>query len=307
MARYAWVGLESSFGQPAASGKFMDIASEDLRTVHDWILPETAGRREKRVAIPGQLHVEGGIDVYVAPEGGIGEILKALLGSVSTETPSGATNARLHTFLPADSIPSLTIDVCMDDVATRRFLGCVLGSVEFSIAPGEVLAASLDITGKKEESGTAQNPTFTELPPFAEHQAVVTLGGSSVKPRALSLTISNELEPLEVIGDRYYAGIPVKGLTVEGSMDLIFENTNQLDKFLNGTETSMAVEFIGGEIESGFNYKLKFELPRVIYKTHEAGVDRRELLVESIDFEALYDATAGYLIRVQLQNTESGY
>ena len=68
MARYAWVGLESSFGEAASSGKFMDIASEDLHTVHDWILPETAGRREKRTAIPGQLHVEGGIDVYVAPE-----------------------------------------------------------------------------------------------------------------------------------------------------------------------------------------------------------------------------------------------
>ena len=59
MARYAWVGLESSFGQPATSGRFMDIASEDLHTVHEWILPETAGRREKRMAILGQMHVEG--------------------------------------------------------------------------------------------------------------------------------------------------------------------------------------------------------------------------------------------------------
>ena len=201
----------------------------------------------------------------------------------------------------------MTIDVCMDDIVTRRFLGCVLGSVEFSVAPGEVLAASLDITGKKEESGTAQTPVFTGLPPFAEHQASVTLGGIAVKPRALSLSISNELEPLEVVGDRYYASIPVKGLTVEGSMDLLFENTSQLDRFLNGAETSLTVEFTGAEIESGFSYMLKFELPRIIYKTHEAGIDRRELLVESIDFEALYDATAGYLIRVQLQNTESGY
>jgi len=310
VVRYVALGKESSFGTEASPTRYIDLARESFGTRHDWIIPELASARWPKYALKGPIRVEGSLDMYVRPDN-IGEVLLAALGSVNTSQPD-ATNAPsvyLHEFTPADSLPSYTIHV-VSEVTGRKFLGCVVRRLELTVAAGaELLGASLDVVGKEEQALTPGTPSFSTLPFFSFADLVEFLvGGSAVSIKALSVRIENDLvDDFYRLGDRKLPEIPVRGLTVEGSFDVKFEDRTHLDRFLNAEETSIKATFRGPEIEAGYYNELIIDLPRVVYTTAGANIDRREVMVEGVEFRALYDETAGYIVKISLQNAVSGY
>ena len=126
--------------------------------------------------------------------------------------------------------------------------------------------------------------------------------------RALSVRIENDLvDDFYRLGDRTLPEIPVRGFNVEGSFDVQFKDRTHLDRFLNAEETSIKATFRGPEIEGGYCNELVIDLPRVVYTAAGANIDRREVMVEGVEFKALYDETAGYIVKATLQNAVSGY
>jgi len=309
MARYLAIGKESSFGQEATSYRYVDLASEDLKTEHEWIMPELAGHRWRRYAIRGTMRVGGSVDAY-AQFGSLGAFLLASLGSVSTSQPDpdGAPSVFKHEFMPAEALPSYTLRVA-SEVAGRQFLGCLCSSLELSVAPGELLGISFGVVGQREEAFSPGEPEWDESPyiSFAD-LANAEIGGSPVSLEALTLTIENDLaDDVFELGSAYLPEIPVQGLSITGSFDLKFKDRTHLDRFLTGEETSLYLRFDGPEIEGGLRYSLELDLPRIIYKTAGANVSARDRLVESVEFEALFDPVEGRILRAVLQNQEAGY
>ena len=309
MARYLAVGKESAFGQEAISYRYIDIASEDIRTEHEWIMPELAGYRWKRYAMKGTMRVGGSVDAY-AQFGSLGIFLLAVLGSVSTgqPDPDGAPSVFKHEFTPGDTLPSYTLRV-VSEITGRQFLGCVCSSLELSVAPGELLGVSTEWVGQREEAFTPGAPEWDESPyvSFAD-LASAEVGGSPVSLEALTLTIENDLaDDAFELGSAYLPEIPVQALSITGSFDLKFKDRTHLDRFLSGEETSLYLRFEGPEIEGGLRYSLELDLPRIIYKTAGANVSGRDRLVESVEFEALFDPVEGRILRAVLQNQEAGY
>ena len=309
MARYLAMGKEDVFGQEATSYRYIDLASEGLRTEHEWIMPELAGYRWKRMAMRGTMRVGGSVDAY-AQFGSLGIFLLAALGAVSTSQPdpTGAPSVYRHEFTPADSLPSYTLRVA-SEVTGRQFLGCVCSSLELSIAPGELLGISLEVVGQREEAFSPGEPEWDDSPYVGFADLVsAEVGGSPVSLEALTLTIENDLaDDAFELGSAYLPEIPVQALSITGSFDLKFKDRTHLDRFLSGEETSLYLRFEGPEIEGGLRYCLELDLPRIIYKTAGANVSGRERLVESVEFEALFDPAEGRIIKAVLQNTEAGY
>jgi len=309
MVRYLAMGKEASFGQEATSLRYLDLASEDLKTEHEWMMPELAAFRWKRYALKGTLRVSGSISTY-AQFASLGDFLLAALGSISTgqPDPANAPSVFKHEFTPGEGLPSYTIMVA-SEVTGRKFLGCVCSSLELSLAVGELLGVSFEVVGQREEAFT---PAEVELDssPFISFTDLVSceVGGEAVGLEALELTISNDLvEDAFEIGSRYLPEVPVQGLEVAGSFDLKFKDRKHLDRFLDGQETSLHIRFEGPEIEGGYKYALELDMPRIIYKSAGANVSTRERLVERVEFEAIYDPTAGYVIKAILQNREGSY
>ena len=309
MARYLAIGKEPSFGQEATSYRFVDIASEDISTEHEWILPELAGYRWKRYAAKGTVKVGGSVDCY-GQYGSLGSFLLAALGSVATSQPdpANAPSVYKHEFVSSEALPSYTILVA-SEVTGRKFLGCVCSSLELSLAPGELLGVSFELVGQREEGFTPEEPSFDETPFLSfSDLASCKIGGVEITLEAITITISNDLvDDAFELGSRYLPEIPVQGLEITGSFDLKFKDRSHLDCFLAGEETSFHLRFEGPEIEGGLKYALELDLPRIIYKAAGANVSARERLVERVEFEALYDSTAGYVMKAVLQNREAGY
>ena len=310
VSRYLALGREPSFGQEAASYFYVDLASEDLKTTHDWIMPELAGTRWKRHAIHGTMKVGGSVDCY-AQFGSLGAFLLAALGSVSTTQPDpgNAPGVFKHEFRPAEALPSYTLLVA-SEVTGRKFLGCVCSSLELSVAAGELLGLSFEVVGQREEAFTPEGAVELDKTPFISSADLATchIGGVEARLEALVLTVSNRLaDDVFELGSRYLAEVPAQALEITGSFDLRFASREHLDRFLSGEETSLYLRFTGPELEGGLRYELEVELPRIVYKAAGANISARERLVERVEFEALHDEEAGYAIRFVLQNQEGAY
>ena len=309
MARYLALGREPSFGQEATSLRFVDLASEDLRTTHDWIMPELAGHRWKEHAIKGTVKAGGSVSTY-GQFGSLGDFLMAALGQASTSQPDpeNAPAVFRHEFTPAEGLPSYTVLVA-SEITGRKFFGCVCSRLELSLAAGELLGLTAEFVGQREEAFTPAEPSFDDTPYVSSSDlASCEVGGVQASLEAISITISNELvDDAFELGSRYLPELPVRGLSITGSFDLKFKDRTHLDRFLSGEETSLKLRFEGPEIQGGLKYVLELDFPRIIYRSAGANISARDRLVERVEFEALYDRSVGYVMKAILQNREAGY
>jgi len=309
VVRYVALGKESSFGSEASPTRYIDLARESISQRHDWIVPELASARWPKYALKGPIRVEGSLDMYVRADN-IGEILMGVMGAdnVKQPDPDNAPNVYEHSFTVAESLPSYTIYVA-SEITGRKFLGCVVRRVEFTCAPGELLGASVDFLGREEQSFTPGTPSWGEAPFFTFADCEALANDTPFKIKALSVRIENDLvDDLYLLGDRKLAEIPVRTFNIEGRFDAVFSDRTWLDRFLNAEFVKLEFKFRGAEIEAGWVYEITFTIPRAILTTAGAHIDRRDLLVEGVEFRAVEEpSTSEKIGLVFLRNKESSY
>ena len=280
---------------------------------------ETAGLRARRYRVPGPYRVSGSFDMVVAPDN-IALLLKAGLGSVSTT--AGGGGAYKHEFTPADTLPSLTLEVCPDvGSRSRQIVGVGITSLGFEATAREVLTCSVDVLGQKETLVSPSSPTLPSLRPFIFFEGSLSLGGSDVaNVEAFRFTIENDIpDDAFVLGSRFLPGLRVQGMTVSGDMDVAFTTWDLYKRFFgNATAStpqtslesvSLTLTFTGestGDTTAGYeNYKFIAEFPKVYFDTSEANFDRRDRIVQSLGWTAIYDSASGYICKLTVINTDA--
>lgn len=295
MTRGLGVGKETTWGTPVTAQRWYDIIRENLRTRKTVIIDsDTVASREILKAVRGTEHVEGDVEMYLNSMQ-IGHALLSLMGSVST-TGSGPYT---HTFSVGDTLPSLTLRSRLDSVTEKVFAGCVVDSLDLTAETGKA-RVTLGIIGRSESLGTPSTPSFTTQDDFVSGEATITLAGSTKRPRRLSLRVTNNLEPIFVLGDYFTQRPRPRKFEVTGSFELDFESTSEYNDFLNLTPRDLTVKFTKG------SHSIEFDIDRFVYTNASVEVRGRELLVGRFDFRALKPTTVSTL-RVILVNDDSSY
>lgn len=316
-----FIGLslsEDSYGTPKAIDFYIDVASESITDSQENIHVETAGFRSKQYSVPGPYKIEGSWDQMVTADN-ISRILDGLCGTTVAPVPSG-DGAFRHRFYEAQTLKSYTMEIA-PDVATssRRVVGTFFRSVDFEAAAREVLTATVNVTGRKPMLIASSDPTglWPTCRPFVFYEGTLYFNGIAVAYcEAFRLTYENDIDTDEyVLGDRYLPGMFVQGLNITGEMDIKFLDWDYYKYFWgNATATgpstalsscSLNLLFTGeatGSVAPGFeNYVFQIEIPKVYLDTSEANFDRRDQIVQSLAFTALYDSV-GYTSRFTLIN-----
>ncbi|MHC1624032.1 MAG: phage tail tube protein [Candidatus Methanospirareceae archaeon] len=305
MSRYLGIGKQSAWGTATSPTEWLDPISIDVKTEKEPLQLRTISSRLVQQFLEGKIVVTGDIEAPANPEA-IGLLLLATFGNVSSTAQTASTK---HEFTPKtkyDEIPPfLTLEIGSDNVY-RKVLDVIGASLAIEFPPGEIVSCRFSILGSKEESSAEQSPSFPTVRPFTANDAIITLGGASAELRALSIEFNNNpRSDHHVIGNRYLPRHELGDLEVTGSMDLIFDSRDELDDFLNDTETSLTIDLVGPEIASGENYELKIELPVIIYSAWGAPVRTGEQIIQSIDFVARKPDSGD--IKVTLVNTIESY
>ena len=319
--RYLGIAKETAYGTAVAPTKYIDFSSFSVNPVRENLYPPTAQRRELVWKKEGPVREKGSLEVEVRPDE-IDSFAYWGLGS-GTTTAAGDSLAYQHMIRPSEhEIYSFTTEAGSIGTYARRINGCFITSLKFEAAARENLTCSLDITGRSETLVTpAQSQTFQTELPFAFHEAAVTLGGSSFTTmEAFRVSIENSVdEDAFVLGNQFLPGIRLEGINVTGDIELTFNSWTEYQRFLAsttattfGVQNSFALKVIftsvqtTGSVSVGYeNYLIEFDLPAIHYDTVEVNEEKRDRIVMTASYTALYNTSSAYAVRVKIINTNS--
>lgn len=296
---------EDTWGVYKAPTSFIEFTEESLALAIERI--ESPGLRANNRVLrtdrwaAGQKRVEGTVS-FEAPSKGLGLWLKHALGSSSITTPSGATNARLHTHTLGDPYGlGLTVQVgrpmSNGTVTPFSYTGCKIDQITLSNSVDEFLVVECEIVGEdeitSESLASASYPTGVQL--FNWTQGVISIAGSSVGVVTdFTVTVANNHK-----SDRYFLGAAtmsepiIAGMTeVTGSMTVEFDSMTNYNRFVNGTIAAVTAKWTAATaIESTFFPYVEVSLPDVRFDGTTPAVAGPDVLSIELPFKALYDGT----------------
>lgn len=295
---------ETTNGTAETVDTFLPINSESVQ--HEIQRLESAGIRAGRLTVhtwkAGQKTISGDIETELWNTD-VATLFNHMFGSVST-----ATNGSLwdYTFTPGDLTgQTFTAQVGRPDIGgtVRPFTwaGCKVGSWSLSCTAGEIAMLNLSIVAQTETNGDALASASYDsgLDPF-----VFTEGNLSIAGSTNNTVKSVDLEGDNGLTERFRLGSATSKEYLEnalreytGTATVDFEGLTQYDRFLDGDEAALVLEFANGTetLKATLNVRFDGEAPEL------SGV---ELLEQNVPFKGVSTTSDSNTITVVLTNGE---
>lgn len=245
--------------------------------------------RMPRIDRHGQRTVSGDIVVEMRPADYDWLLEGALFGAFSTNVLNTGT-----------TVKSFTIeDGALDITQYRGFTGCMVNTMQMSIAPNQMTTATFGIIGKNMTQGTTPlDATLTAASgsePFDSYSGSISEGGSTIAYlSAIDFTLNNNLNPAFVLGSTTNAQMEFGMSTLEGTLTAYYQDKTLIDKFLNETESSLSI--VLDDRVAGLNYTLL--MPRIKINGAAVPVSNPASRLLTIPFVALRDSSTGTQLRI---------
>jgi hypothetical protein len=306
------LAMEGTWGEPVAAARYLEARRADItRDIAYEVVDPIRGTRGRRQVRNGATSYAGGIEFDVCASG-IGELLKATFGTVTTTLVSSTASGSVyeHTFRRSDTtaLPSLTIEQNMGGLTARQIAGVRINRLSFGLPAGGTLIGEADCRGQAELLISPSSPSYALDEPLHHNGFTAQVNG----------TDSRDLEEFEVsfynslVDDIRTAGgggniakLPAGPFAAAGRFSMGFESTAAYETFTAGDYTSLQFALTGATIVSTWRYLLQMNFPRVRYFSAETPLAPGRLVYE-IGFEGLIDA-AGEEAVVKLRNSMAGY
>lgn len=182
------------------------------------------------------------------------------------------------------------------------YTGCMIDSFTITVPSDNIVTGSFGILGKIEASassteGDGGNTTApsNEVMAGIEDITAILESGTALPSTQFSITLSNNLRERMQIGTLGPIGISSGTVDVTGTLQGYFTQVAELDKYLNFTDTALAIQFADS---TGKGYV--FDLPRVNYSsgTRVAGGVNTDILAD-LAFSSFRHETQNETIVIQ--------
>lgn len=263
-AQYAW---ETTFGTPAGTidKAFGQDVSITVNPRNNTLQTRTLGSRDISDMVSGRYEGTMTITFTLASS----YFLKSVLG-FGNSTGSGPYT---HFYTPANTIPSMTVEVGYDMGTTdvvRKFTGVKINTCTISCAVGEVVRITLECLYKDQATlGTSLDATpdaETEEPMvFSQGDLEFPNATDIARVQNVEITIDNGLIPVQSLGQRQVSKLLEGPRSYTGRISHTFENSSA---FLTYVGT-------GGEINTseGADIELTFD-------NGSSGTSQRQVLLK---------------------------
>lgn len=242
-----------------------------------------AGRLVTAAWKSGQRTISGEVEMELW-NADIASLFRHMFGAVSTTGSDPYT----HTFTPTDLTgESMTVQIGRPATSTTvhsfTYSGCKVASWSLSAEVGSICMLSLDIVGMTETTGIglASASYDSGLAPFCFTTASVTIGGSPVGTvKSFELNGDNALTERFRLGSATSKEYLNNGFReYSGEIVTDFEDLTAYNRFVNGTEAALVLEFDNGTDSLTITSNVRFD-----GQTPESGL---ELLEQSLPFKCV--------------------
>lgn len=189
---------------------------------------------------------------------------------------------------------SINQDVGLAQPIYSRYTGVEVSQVALTVNMNSVSTAKWSLMGLGYNMSTTgiAGTTYLPIPSTSQpliHGNVGSIfkegGSSSAIMTSITLNVANTMDANFALGDYTAKNLTAGKIKITGTITAYFQDLTLLNKFLNGTSTS--VEF---KISDGTR-ALNFNMPRVFYSGAAKTVPNDKALTLTLPFEAIYDET----------------
>jgi len=239
-----------------------------------------------------------------------GYLLANITGDVAT---TGASAPFSHTMAVKNSGDGQPVTHTLTDfngVSARRFAGARFSEVNLSFDAEGLLAYTASATTFASVTGATPTPSWGTLPPLANWQIAVTIGGSTVTTvEGGNISMKRTISPITTADGtqapyKLFAG----PLSVTGAMTFVLEDESELARYENNTKPIVVVDLVNGT--STALVEVKYTLSKAAYTSAVVarGKDWAEIEVDFHGDANITDAgaTGGYSpVKVLLKNAKA--
>jgi hypothetical protein len=237
----------------------------------------------------------------------IDSLTSTVLTTVGTTlTASVLTSAAVtgRTLTNGTTKNSYFVEVDFDDItAVKYFTGMRIGSFSLSAAAQQIVTGVFSWMG--EQGFTASTTVASSVVTSANQTTAITgaanvlnvfenSGDVGVAVQAFEVNVNNNMRARPQIGQKGSAEHGDGGVDVTGNLNVYFENISLYEKFINHTESNLALKMK----DADGNYII-VSMPSVYYSSGApAGTGQDQDVFLSMDYTAIKDSTKGYTIRM---------
>jgi hypothetical protein len=245
--------------------------------------------RMPRVDRHGQRTVSGDIAVEMRPADYDFLLEAALFGAFTTNVLNTGTTVKSFTLE----------DGALDITQYRAFTGCMVNTMQMSIAPNQMTTATFGVIGKNMTQGStpldAALTAASNNEPFDSFSGTITEGGSAIAyVNSIDFTLNNNLNPTFALGAVATPQMEFGMSSLEGTMTVFYQDAALITKFLNETESSLSI--VLDDRVAGLNYTLL--MPRIKINGAAVPVGSPTSRLVTVPFVALRDSSTGTQLRV---------
>lgn len=310
-----WVGIESTRGQKASiaywmpwtDNTFVDKANVESESgVVDTLIDSIGSEVTKQRA-------EGTIGGQVYPNG-IWFFLKALLGAVAT-TAKAPAHEHTFTLLESNTHPTLTIGTS-SPLGSSSYPLAIIESMDFNAEVWGKLTVSIKLRSRKWETAT-HTVQYQDEQGFVANMLKVYLADTIAKLDAaqniclqsVTISIKKEIKDIECLSSIDPIDYINAGVSIEWSMEMVFENNTYKDLFLNGTPKAfrMIAEDTKHPINGSHNNTLQIDLSKIQITDWTPAYTVDDITKQSVKFKGHYDVKTKKAIEIKLKNTQANY
>jgi len=251
-----------------------------------------------------------------------GLLFLSVLGSQTVATHAGESVVYDHTFTVGESAqhPSLTL-----------FIHDPLGGTDYSHANGVIHKLEIDAELKKfvqlslsarAQKGVSQS-TFTPsilsenrfIPQYMTFKYATAVSGLSgataIALKSIKLTIDENIEDQEVLGNVAPADFLNKEFKVEGQLEAIYQNLTDFKNVSLATPNvgqAMLIDLINSDVTIGSaaHPELKITLNQVFFSEYSRPIKVKDLVYQTVKFRGTYKLADSAMITILLTNGVSG-
>lgn len=260
---------------------------------------------------------EGSIGGIVYSES-FGLLLGLALGTWSTSTDDPEVDVNTHSFtrLNTNSHPAATIFVKDENLDEKYALG-MLNQLSVNAVVDDYVKFTAGFMSK-DGTTTSTTPSYATdesafVPSNMAFKMATTTGGlgaaSETNLRSFSITINKNVEAWNELGSREPNDIVNKQFSVEGEIELVFDNATERDYVQDGTKMAMSVELTNTDVTIGTasNPKLSFELAPVSFEEFGRSGGADDVEVQTLGFSGNFSVSDSKTISAELINSQTSY
>ncbi|MBQ9917792.1 MAG: hypothetical protein IJO71_11415 [Microbacterium sp.] len=323
------VGLESTFATFAVASRFFESEAKakwDVKTTEGKGLRPTKGvTRTSRHSIT---HVEGSVDIALdAPTSGLGFLINAVMGSVTTNLVTAGTYQQVHTLSTTDPIQTYSIQQVVPLLGgaannAHSFRGCAFDSLTIEAKEGEYVAFTASaILSRLITAGAGAAPSYPSndglfsyvhgaitLDPVATlteptTTALASLSSSSaVNVVDFSVNVKRNLDQkgFNLGGAGLRRRAPVLGRPeITGKITVEYTDNTLRDAYLSQGSVPCVLTFTNGSAV------LQVVLPAIRFSGELPTSNGGDVVTQSIPFKAFDNGTASQPIWIVYRSADT--